>query len=198
MQWREAVWGLRPQCHVRSWGTAHSVHLLDTHATLSSSLDTPPKAASALGDLTYLCPSQGARTAPALLSTSTSVPEPALPLRDRRCGAPPGHKQQSSPCTGSSGLGSWNHAPGARAQIQAQTAARALCQGCRAASLLPGLPPVPVPGRNSLLPESSGQVDASSSHFLVGWGAHALEEPGPFCPLRWSGEHQGRGSQVGR
>lgn len=100
---------------------------------------------------------------PAIPSSSISAPDPALPLRDRRSGT---HQSMSGPGTGSSGSQGWNHTPGARAQIHAQTAAGALCQGCRAASLLPGLPPASVPGRNSLPPMRSGQPDASSSDFL--------------------------------
>lgn len=53
----------------------------------------------------------------------------------------------------------------ARARIHARAAARALRQGCRAASLLPGFPPVPMPGRNSLSPVGHVQLPASTSDF---------------------------------
>lgn len=100
---------------------------------------------------------------PAIHSSSISAPDPALPLSYIRSGT---HQSMSGPGTGSSRSGGWNHTPGARAQIHAQTAAGALCQGCHAASLLPGLPPASMPGRNSPPPVRSGQPDASSSDFL--------------------------------
>lgn len=171
-------------------GTAHPVHLPDTCATLSSILGTPPKAALAHGDITHTCPSQGALTAPVISSRSISAPDPALHLRDRRSGA---HQSTRGFCTGSSGSGTRSHAPGARAQIHVQTVAGALRRGCRAASLLPGLPPASVPGRNSLSPVRSGQLDASRSDFPGGGGVLCRSMvPSALCSGQLSSSREGR------
>lgn len=125
---------------------------------LSSTLSTLPQAASAHADTARLCPSN-------LYLLLPFLPDSFLLLNPQKEWDPPGLE----PCAEWSlhrqfWLRELESLPGTRAQLHAQTAARALCQGCRATSLLPGLPPAPVPGRNSLSPVRRGQ-DALSSDF---------------------------------
>lgn len=145
------------------------------YAILPSILSTHPKAASAHEDRTVFTP----------VSPNCSCHAFQIHLCSYTCPAPEGqecpphpHPQWCGPCTGGSGSGSWNHAAGARGQFLAQTATGALSQGCHVAPLLPGLPPAPVPRRNSLSPVRSGQLNVPGSDFS---GSHTLWELHPFA-----------------
>ena len=162
-EWEEAICRAEVPSLKQGVGVSPALFTSWTHKPLSSPsqthLERPPRTRAHNSS----SPQPTSPYSPAIPSSPIAAPDPALPLRDRRSRT---HQSMSGPSTGSSGSQGWNHTPGARAQIHVQTAAGALCQGCRAASLLPGLPPASVPGRNSPPPVRSGQPDASSSDFL--------------------------------
>lgn len=121
------------------------------------------------GQATFACGNVTPSVSSLLMPRSISTLEPALPLGPCQ-----------SPCTSNSGSGSWNHTPGARALFHAQTVARALGQDCYAASLLFGLCPAPVPGRNSLSPARKGPQSLKlcllRQLWPVGWPTSTLPQ----------------------